>query len=83
MTTSPPRGTKFDGMARPGQAALERMVRARREQQLSIKVKTLQRTRRGPGTYSGPAELATGARVIVTTLMEGMKLQWEAKQAAP
>ena len=32
---------------------------------------------------SGPAELATGAKVIVTTHLEGMQLKWEAKLAAP
>ena len=83
VTTSPPKNNKIEWKAIPGQAMVERIVREGLEQRLSAKVTTLQLTRNGPGIYTGPAELATGSKVIVTTRMEGTQFLWEHKPANP
>jgi hypothetical protein len=82
VTTSPAGNKGIEWKALPGQAMVEKRVREGLEQQLG-KVKSLQLTKHGPGTYEGPAELTTGAKVIVTTRMAGNQIMWEAKPANP
>jgi hypothetical protein len=81
VTTTPTKDNKVEWNAIPGQATVERLVRAGLETQLASKVTSLQLTKRGPGDYTGPAELASGVKVIVSTRMEGPQLLWEAKPA--
>jgi len=83
VTTSPPSNNKIEWKAIPGQAMVERLVRAGLKEQLSANVKSLQLTKNGPGSYTGPAELETGSKVIVTTRMEGVNLRWEARPVNP
>jgi hypothetical protein len=83
VTALPPKNNKSEWKAIPGQAMVEQVVRSGLEKQLSCKVKTLQLTKNGPGIYTGPAELSTNQRVIVTTRMEGKQLLWEAQMAGP
>jgi hypothetical protein len=83
VTTQPPRGNKIEWKAIPGQAMVEKMVREGIEKQMSTKVLTLRLTKSGPGSYSGTADLATGAKVTVTTRVEGAQILWEAKPANP
>jgi hypothetical protein len=83
VTATPPKDYKIEWKAFPGQVMVEQRLREGLEQQLSSKVKTLQLTKHGPGSYSGPAELTSGVRVIVSTRMAGAQLMWEAKPASP
>jgi hypothetical protein len=83
VTTSPPSNNKIEWKAVPGQAMVEKLVRAGLKEQLSAEVKSLQLTKNGPGSYTGPPELSTGSKVIVTTRMEGVNLRWEARPANP
>jgi hypothetical protein len=83
VTTETPKGDTIQWKAVPGQAMVDKIVRDGMEQQLGAKVKTLQLTRKGPGNYTGPAELVTGVKMNVSTHMDGMQLLWEAKPATP
>jgi hypothetical protein len=83
VTTSKPSGDKIEWKAVPGQAMVETVVRAGIQEQLSATVKTMQLTKKGPGEYTGPAELSNGAKVTVTTHMDGTQLKWEAKPETP
>ncbi len=79
VNTFPAAGNGVQWKAVPGQAMVEKIVRAGLEQQMGGKVLSLQLTRNGPGDYIGPAELSTQLKMQVTTRMEGTNLKWEAK----
>ena len=83
VVTVPPKDNKVEWNAIPGQAMVEKTVRTGLETQLSTKVKSLQLTKSAPGTYSGPAELESGSKVMVKTHLEGAQLMWEAKPIEP
>jgi uncharacterized protein with FMN-binding domain len=61
------------------QPTVERLVREDVEKRTMVKVKSLNLTRQGPGTYTGTLDLANGEKLNVSTRMEGGKLLWEYK----
>lgn len=83
VTVAPPKDNKFEWKAVHGQALVEKAVRDGLTTQLKTEVKSLELKKTSPGHYTGPAEMATGERVIVTTYMDGAQLKWEAKPATP
>jgi hypothetical protein len=79
VSTAPPKEGKIEWKAIPGQTMVEKLVREGLEKQMSTKVKSLQLTKNGPGSYTGTAELASGMKVTVTSRMDGAKFVWEGK----
>jgi hypothetical protein len=83
VTTLPPKGNKCEWKALPGLPMVERRVREGLEQQLKVKVKSIQLTKNGPDSFAGSAELSTGVKMTVKTRMEGLQMLFEAKPVIP
>jgi hypothetical protein len=81
VSTKPPVGGKMEWKCIPGQAMVERVVTQGIQQQLSLTITSFQLTKSGPGIYSGTAVATTGAKVSVSTHMEGAQLMWTAQPA--
>jgi hypothetical protein len=80
VNTLASKNSMVEWKALPGPAMVEKRLREGLEQQLG-KIKSLQLTKHAPGSYEGSAELTTGAKLIVTTRMNGNQIMWEAKPA--
>jgi hypothetical protein len=78
VEVEPSKSGKAEWKAVPSKPTVEKMVREMIDNQIKIKVKSLDLSKQGFGSYTGTATLENGQKMKVTGTMEGKNLNLKA-----